>query len=527
MNARSPVDTRTIATTAGVLFLWSLIPLALLVVSVLRHGGVLSGSDGFLPGTDQQLYLTFVRESRGDLLISNEYRLGDSQDVYLHPMYGISGLVSQLGLGLKVALLLWKPVAAFALAAGTWLYVRRFLEGRGRAAAAVLGLFFLPPIFPVLNWADSAGEGLRHLFFMIGTTEMSPAMQLWGYLHAALTIGLMPLFLLGVERLLDPSRRRPGRGSQWYLGWVSAAGLILGWLHPWKGATLLAILFGVAAWGRLNRRYLILGVPAAAIVAPMAYLALLPVIDRDWDVYAPQNVAFHMPLWMLAAVVLPLGLPALLSIGRVRPADEGTRMLLLWPPAGLAVYFLTDQFPFHALQGLSIPLAILAVEGFRRTRLPSAAAVAAVAVLTLPGVAFAVDTFQGSRDLRHSPYILHPDEDAALRHLAAAPRRNGVLARLYLGMTVPSHTGHDTWLGQYPWTPDFNERRPQAEELFTGQMPPAAARRFVRRVGASYLLTDCQTSKVDLEPLLGDLVERTHRFGCAAVYELAPGQRSP
>jgi hypothetical protein len=358
--------------------------------------------------------------------------------------------------------------------------------------------------------------------FMIGTTEVMPAIQLWGYLHSALTIGLMPLFLLGVERLLDPSRRRPGRGVRWYLGWVCAAGVFLGWLHPWKGATLLAILVGVAVWGRLDRRYLILAVPAAAIAAPMGYLALLPVFDHDWSLYAPGNVGAHMPVWMLGALLLPLGVPALLGLGRVRPADDATRMLLLWPPAALAVYVLTDQFPFHALQGLSVPLAILAVEGFRRTRLPALAGAAAVALLTVPGVVFAFDTFQGSRALGHSPYVLHPDEDAALRHLDAAPRRNGVLARVYLGMTVPSHTGHDTWLGQYPWTPDFNERRAQAEELFAGRMPPAEARRFVRRVGASYLLTDCR-SRADLEPLLGPLVQRTHRFGCAAVYDLRPG----
>ena len=94
-----------------------------------------------------------------------------------------------------------------------------------------------------------------------------------------------------------------------------------------------------------------------------------------------------------------------------------------------------------------------------------------------------------------------------------------MLARYYLGMTVPPQTGRDTWIGQFPWTPDFEERRAAAEELFSGRMAPAEAQAMVRRIGAPWLLTDCDR-QTDLEPLLGALVTRRHRFGCASVYEV-------
>ena len=42
---------------------------------------------------------------------------------------------------------------------------------------------------------------------------------------------------------------------------------------------------------------------------------------------------------------------------------------------------------------------------------------------------------------------------------------------------------------------------------------------MVRRIGAPWLLTDCDRQP-DLEPLLGDLVTRRNRFGCASVYEV-------
>ena len=45
-------------------------------------------------------------------------------------------------------------------------------------------------------------------------------------------------------------------------------------------------------------------------------------------------------------------------------------------------------YPVHALGGLSLPLAILAVRGWRRLRLPAVAGAAAVALITVPGTVY-------------------------------------------------------------------------------------------------------------------------------------------
>ena len=504
---------RTLLLIAAALLAWSLIPLTILLVQVIRDGGVLSGSDGILAGSDQQLYFTWIRESGSDLLISNEYRLGHSDGVFLHPVYALSGLLWRLGVGLELALWVWKPIAAGALGAGAWLLTGRFLAGRERVAAFALGLFFYSPVLPLLIWTDAGLSGVDHLVFLLVSNEAMPAIQLWGYLHAALGIGLTALAVLGIERLLRGDR------PTWLLAATAGAALLVTWMHPWQGATLLAIMAGVAAWGRFDRRYLVLLVPAAAIGAALLYLFLLVQLDGDWSSYSDRNQAPHASWWILVLGLAPLVLAAVPAALRGGADDDGRRMLLIWPVAGLAVYFVTQQFPYHALQGLALPLAILAVESWRMARLPAWAGVACLVVVTLPGIAFLLDTFRDSRRSGIAPYVLRTEEHDALRHLEDAPRRSGVLARYYLGMTVPSRTGHDTWVGQFPWTPDSEERRARAEELFSGRMPPDAAQRFVREVGASYLLADC-AYPVDLEPLLGDLVERTHRFGCSAVYEL-------
>jgi hypothetical protein len=60
-----------------------------------------------------------------------------------------------------------------------------------------------------------------------------------------------------------------------------------------------------------------------------------------------------------------------------------------------------------------------------------------------------------------------------------------------------------------------------AQALADGTLPVDQARSFVRLTGARFVLTDCQ-DPADLTRTLAPLLQSVHRFGCAAVYELAP-----
>lgn len=509
---RRPLDSATWI-AASVLLLWSLIPLAFLLVHIARHGGVWSGSEGLLAGSDQQLYLAWIRESGSDVLISNEFRIGDSRGVFLHPMFLISGGLWRAGVPIEFTLLLWKPVAAAVLGAGIWLYTGRFLAGRERVAAASLAAFYFSPALPLLVWTGAGLDGLDRFMLTLVSGESMAALQLWGYLHAALVIGLMAFFVLGVERVLAGGSRRA-------LVAVTATGLILAWIHPWQGAIMLAVLGGMAAWGRFDRRYRVLAVPAAALLAPMVYEFLLSRLDVDWREDAAQNAGAHAELWLLLLALAPLVLPALAGL-RLRETSDRERMLVLWAVGSLAVYFASPQFPFHALQGLTIPFAVLAVRGWRRARAHPALSAGAIALVTLPGLVFLVDTFRESRDSGLAPYVLDDGENAALEWLEDAPGDGGVLSRYYLGMAVPQATGRSTWVGQFTWTPDFDERAPVAEDLLTGRLTPARARAVARGSGARWVLVDCQADGAALVRALGPLVRATHRFGCAGVIELA------
>ena len=505
--------TRPALALAGLLLAWSLVPVAWLLLDVARDGGVLTGSNGWLAGTDQQVFLNWIRQSGEHLLIANHFRLGPTDAVYVHPVALVSGVLWKLGLGLRTALLLWKPVAALALGAGIWAYVARLLApGRQRVAAALVGAFFFSPVLPLLDLARAAPGGSDGLFLQFDSGETMQALGLWGYEYAALAIGLMALFLAGVETAASGTPRRRT------LAWMAVAGALVGWIHPWQGATIVAVLIGLAAWGRLARAYWPLALPAAATVGGMAFPFLASRSDADWRTFADQNAGAHGPLWAFAAALLPLLVPALAGV-RGRPASDRERVLVLWPAAALAVYAATTDFPPHALQGISIPLAVLAVRGLERLRLGSVAVAAAVVVLTVPGAAFVVKTFRDSRRSAASPYVLTADENDAIEYLSHAERRGGVLARYRLGGVVVGLTKRQAWIGHFAWTPRFADRRRRADDLFSGRLDAAAARRMVAAIRPAYLLADC-ASPPTFEVALRPLLLRERRFGCVRVLEV-------
>ena len=108
-----------------------------------------------------------------------------------------------LAIGTSVAL------ATAVLAGGVWAYMRRLLPSGTRAAAAALAVFFFSPVLPLLLWSGVHLSLFDHLTFLFTSGEGMPAWHLWGYLHTVLAVGLMPVCLLGIERAMDPARRRP------------------------------------------------------------------------------------------------------------------------------------------------------------------------------------------------------------------------------------------------------------------------------------------------------------------------------
>lgn len=509
------------------LAVWTAIPLAIDVVYVARHGGEFTGvQTTFAPDTFQ--YLSWVRDSGSHLLIGDNFQLiGPSQAVFLQPMLLLSGLLWRLGLSLPLAYILpWAPISVLVTFLGFRAYVRRHLpRGAAASSALALGVFFHSPVAVLALDTGHWWRGIGEL-----PPDLANSFALWGYFARAIAVALVPVMLLGIERLLDGSTARTSRRS---VAALSAVALILSWLHPWQGAEVLIIILAVAVWTRpVRSKWLPLAAPAFALILPILYYAALDHYSSLWrssETQAASGTFSFSPL-VLAIGTLPLGVLALLALRRRLPTATHRRILLLWLVTPFLVYFLISNK--DALDGVALPLSIFAVEGARRLRfrwlrrrvagirVSLALAVLGVAVCTIPGLEYEIHAFHQNEFAAGYGQVFTTDDFRAMSYLEHAPQPGGVLAPMHIAAAVPAYTGRNTYSGDFPWTPNFSLTGQVDMGLFYGKLRPQRAIELVRSTHARFVLVDCWSRGSALPSLIAPLIVSSHQFGCASVYTL-------
>jgi hypothetical protein len=479
--------------------------LALDLWQVVVHGRIWTGTDGFY-SNDQLQYLSWIRSSSSHLLVSNLFVLRGTPADYFQPAVLVSGVLERLGVPGWLALIAWKPVAVLAC----FFAVRRFVSeslsgGRARRSALALGLLYAS--FPTPSGSAT----------VLG--DLSIGFLSWGYSFGVIAIAAVTAGLVAYSR-----------GWVWTAG---ALGALAGSLHPWNAEIfILAVLgaelmrTGVRAHWRARARDALPAVGLSAL--PLLYTVILARSEQSWQL-ARIASKHRFPLWSIVLELAPLLVPALLCYRR-RPDDLLGGATRAWPLAALAVFFLGETglgaTPLHAAQGVTIPLAVLAVQGVSQLRLPTGrragvAAACVVALLTIPATAFLMHlaTRQVAPQAGIANFI-EPDERDALRYLAGDPRAGGVMSRVYLGVLIPAYTGRRTYVGDCIWSePNCPGRLLGVLRLFTGQFDPVQAREFVLGTKARFLVSDCRGG-ANLSALLGPVILGVHRFGCADVYDV-------
>jgi hypothetical protein len=505
------------------LAVWGLFPLVLLLIHAGHAQAHFTGADGLIGadgvlGADQLQYLAWARDASAHALASDLFSLAPSGHVYLEPIFTIIGGLHRLGLSLTLAYQLFKPVAIVALLLGAVAWARRMFADQlaARAAAVALSLFLFTPVAALFSWTQLGGGSFRFSLYLLAD-ELLAADKVWGYIPSAFALALVPVALLAVERALTSD----GGGRPVIV--AALAALVASWLHPWQGITLIVIFAGMFVLQR-GRHWFALGVTALGAAAPLGYYALLSTTDPAWKLASHYEVIPRLPALVLLAGLGPLVLIAALGLRRPR-GQVIEQVLLLWIVACLVTYFVNDSFAPHALQGLSLPLAVLMVRGGQRLRVPWPVGLVVVGLLTVPGLAYVgrkmVNTAHNEKLVQY--YL--PDPDArALSWVANHAPPGGVLAPTPFALVVPSQTGRAVWVGHGYWSRDYFGRARRVDALFRGRMAPARARAFVSSTGASLLVADCR-HRGNLTKPLGPLIGAVHRFGCARVYVLRAAQR--
>jgi hypothetical protein len=492
---------------------------ALDVFHAVHDGLTWTGTDGYFI-VDQMQYLSWIQSAAHHHgLISNLFVLRSTPSDYLQPAILISGMVAAVGVPSWLALLLWKPVAVLSLFLAMRAVANRsFTVVAHRRAALTLGVLF---------------GSFTVVFGSLGIVgDMMPTWLTWGYPFGLMSVALITFALVRYDRM-----RVAGR-PDWICGLL---GGLASALHPWQGETLiLLVLFAeairwrdVLLWYRTAQwRRLALPLLTVALTAlPLLYYLLLGHLDLSWKLARVQS-KHAFPFSAILLGIAPLAIPALLGYrGR---SDSFLELLLrVWAPVALVIYVFSatglSATPLHAFNGITIPLAVLAVKGVTRTSvlrtMPRARLVGVVVIAlgVIPANAYALATAHNFVDPAggNANFITH-DEHAALHYLSKDPDPGGVLTQFYLGEAVPGATGRRTFVGNCLWSePACMPRSAAADALFRGQDTRSQARQLVQRSGARFLLASC-ASHVDLRRSLGDLIVDTKQFGCATVYDIGP-----
>jgi hypothetical protein len=510
---------------------WGLFPLVLLLVHAGQAHARFTGADGLIGadgvlGADQLQYLAWARDAGAHGLASDLFSLAPSGHVYLEPIFTIVGALHRIGLSLTLAYLLFKPLAIVALLLAAVAWARRTFADQlaARGAVVALSLFLYTPLAALFSWTQMGGGSFRFSLYLLGY-ELLAANKLWGYVPSALALALVPVALLAIERALTAQEAAAtGSRGAWQPVTVAAgASLVASWLHPWQGITLIIIFAGLGVLGR-GRHWLALAMAALGAALPLGYYYLLSHSDPAWKLASHYEVIPRLPALVLLAGLGPLALIAALGVRRPR-GDVLEQALLLWIAACLITYFVNDSFAAHALQGLSLPLAVLIVRGGQRLRVPWPLGLLAVGVLTIPGLAYDARKFVNTaRNQKLVQYYLPRGDARALDWVSGHAPPGGVLAPTPFALVVPAQTGRAVWVGHGYWSRDYFGRARRVDRLFTGRMRPAAARAFVTSTGAALLVADCR-HRANLTRPLGHLIGAVHRFGCARVYVLRRAQR--
>jgi hypothetical protein len=489
----------------------SVFVLAVDVGRVVFDGAVWTGTDGVYI-VDQMQYLAWIKDASHHFLASNLFVLRDTPADYFQPAVVVSGGLTALGVAPWLSLLLWKPVAVIAFFFAVWAYARRSLAGVWpRRVALVLALFF--GSFTIVYGKVTV---LGDLF---------PGFLSWGYTFGLMALAAMVWGLVGYEDARATGRRL------WLPGLLGALASLL---HPWNGELLIALVLAAELVMLAGRRYQRehVRLTAATLIGtgiPLLYYAILGKADINWKL--AQLASKHaFSFWSIALAVLPLLLPAVVAY-RTRPTTFLAAATRVWPLAAFGIFLLSGTSlgatPLHAFQGITLPLAVLAVEGlqllgWRRLPRPVLIGAVAVALFTIPAT---LEEFSIAHSLaaptRGNANFIARDEMSALDYLARVEVPGSVMSQPYLGAAVPGRTGRRTYVGDCLWSePGCVSLVENSRALFSGLLTAAAARRFVRTSGARFLLADCQTT-ADMRKLLGPIIRSTHGFGCAAVYEVA------
>ena len=423
--------------------------------------------------------------------------------------------------------MIWKPVAIAALFAGAAGH-RAALPRAAPTTAASPSSSRCSPARRSPRWSDGRGWGgdeTKLDFDFIGG-ELWTGSYVWGYLFTGVAVGLLPLSLLAYER--GPGRRSAARcwpGPR--PAGCCAPGCSPGRASPSRWSSRRpkrcrgAATAGRSAAAGRDAAPVLAGDRAAARLLP-GPLAHRPILGagRRHQRHPALAVVGHAcsgsPRWR-SRRPSPTRLPA---------PDFGALALRAWPLAGLVVFYQpAGTFPFHAFQGLTLPLAVLGVAGAAGRGSGSGRCRCGRPWRSSPSWSFperpTASTSSAAR-CRSAvrPSSSSPGSATRCAGWSARRRRGGVLTTVYSGVIDPGlHRPRDVDRRRIV---DPGRRPPRAADRRPVRRPgrPGGGRADRARVRRPLRLRGLPRPRRPDAARSRAVAGPPRRFGCATVYEV-------
>ncbi|MBU0494944.1 MAG: hypothetical protein KKA73_26110, partial [Chloroflexi bacterium] len=455
----------------------------------LEYGGFLFYAD------DYNSYLAKMRQgAEGAWAYRIPYTVQEHDGGAVYLFYLVLGrLAAATGLSLVAVWHLARWVCGLVFLLTVYWFLSAFLRRRTQRKIAYLLVCF------------SAGIGW--LLPLVGLSELDGTMplDLWvveGY--AFLSTMTFPHFALASALLiaaiaLGGLAIRQGRLRTAL--WAGLAGLTLVAVQPYNLVTVAGVLGGYWLLLTMTRRRLVWRGFVALLLAGLIPLPLLLydlyvfAIDPVYRAWAQGNICLSPnPLHYLMAYGLlwPLALAGLWRC--VRRRDEHELLIAAWLVSGALVLYAPVDFQRRLVQGLQIPICILATGGLFYYVLPAIGRARWVSVLTRATRArynrsslrrFAVNgllvfcsvtslalwAIANIQVLAHSfPFYHEMAENQALDWLATrTARSDAVLASYEEANYIPARAGNRVYAGHWAETPLIREKIRALDTFYAAQ----------------------------------------------------------
>ncbi len=294
------------------------------------------------------------------------------------------------------------------------------------------------------------------------------------------------------------------------------AGLLVGNIHPYALAPLgyaLVLWLGGQWWfNRTSGTFRTLARPLLLIILLFAP-GFLSALWQAWAIWGDPvyRAEFLLPLetpppWDFALNYGVFLLLALLGVGhflRERPASGEKLFLVAWLLGGfLAVYLTPTAQPRKLIEGVHVPMCLLAAWAWHQLVLPRTVAIRRHPILVLllvGGITPLTFWVSQVRNFLHNeeialhyggvPFYLRHDHLRLIEWIAANTEPDGaILCHYPLGNYIPVLTGRRVFLGHWGGTLGVQEKVRIARQLWRGELSLEDAQAVFRKHGLRYAI---------------------------------------